>query len=53
MFIPCDFGVKMWSCILPAGEDWGLDRDRPNLFMGEGDIRTLPSLELLRTGPEG
>ena len=26
-------GVKMWSCILPAGEDWSRVRDRPNPFV--------------------
>ena len=33
MFIPCDFGVKMWSCILPAGADWSRVRDRLNPFV--------------------
>ena len=30
---PVIFGVKMWSCILPAGEDWSRIRDRPNPFV--------------------
>ena len=50
---PVILGVKMWSCILPAGEDWSRVRDRPNPFVWEEDFRTLPSLELLRKGPGG
>ena len=30
---PVILGVKMWSCILPAGEDWSRIRDRPNPFV--------------------
>ena len=30
---PAILGVKMWSCILPAGEDWSRVRDRPNPFV--------------------
>ena len=30
---PVIFGVKMWSCILPAGEDWSRVRDRSNSFV--------------------
>ena len=30
---PVIFGVKMWSCILPAGEDWSRVRDRSNPFV--------------------
>ena len=30
---PVILGVKMWSCILPAGEDWSRVRDRSNPFV--------------------
>ena len=30
---PVILGVKMWSCILPAEEDWSQVRDRLNSFV--------------------
>ena len=35
---PAILGVKMWSCILPAGEDWSRVRDRPNPFVWQGTV---------------